>query len=87
MRKAKIVCTIGPASSSPEMLQHLIEAPFTRLISYHLGAQLAASALAMILGFAALAVLACFFAHAYRALAPAGAAQADMAPSGALSAR
>jgi pyruvate kinase len=26
MRKAKIVCTIGPASSSPEMLEQLIEA-------------------------------------------------------------
>src|SRR5437879_11917256 len=25
MRKAKIVCTIGPASDSPELLGHLIE--------------------------------------------------------------
>ena len=26
MRKTKIVCTIGPASESPEMLEKLIEA-------------------------------------------------------------
>jgi hypothetical protein len=69
------------------LLQHLIEAPFGRLINYHLVPQLAASALAMILGFAALAVLASFLAEAYRALAPAGVPKAGVAPSGALSAR
>ena len=69
------------------LLQHLIEAPFGRLISYHLAAQLAASALAMILGFAALAVLATFLAEAYRALAPMGAPKPGVAPSGALSTR
>ena len=69
------------------LLQHLIEAPFGRLISYHLMLQLAMSAVAMVLGFAALAVLATFFAEAYRALAPAGVPKAGIAPSGALSAR
>jgi hypothetical protein len=68
------------------LLQHLIEAPFGRLITYHLMLQLAASAVAMILGFAALAVLATFFGEAYRALAPSR-AQGGSAPSGALSAR
>jgi hypothetical protein len=68
------------------LLQHLIEAPFARLLAYHLMLQLAASAVAMILGFAALAVLATFFGEAYRALAPSR-AQGGSAPSGALSAR
>ncbi|HKW52833.1 MAG TPA: hypothetical protein VJO12_04015, partial [Stellaceae bacterium] len=69
------------------VLQHLIEWPFARLISYHLPAQLAAAALAMMLGFAALAVLATFFAESYRALVPARATHGGVAPSGALPAR
>lgn len=69
------------------LLQHVMEAPFARLISYHLVPQLAASALAIILGFAALAVLSCFFAEAYRALAAGKAPHPGIAPSGALSAR
>ena len=69
------------------LLQQLIEAPFARVISYHLAVQLAASAVAIMLGFAALAVLACFFAEAYRALAAGKAPHPGIAPSGALSAR
>jgi hypothetical protein len=69
------------------LLQHVIEAPFGRLISYQLVPQLAAAALAMLLGFAALAVLATFFAEAYRALAAGKAPQTGVAPTGALSAR
>ena len=69
------------------LLQQLIEAPFGRLIGYHLALQLAMSTVAMLLGFAALAVLASFLAEAHRALASAGAAKPGMAPSGALSAR
>ena len=29
MRRAKIVCTLGPATSSPEMLRKLIDAGWT----------------------------------------------------------
>jgi len=69
------------------LLQHVIEAPFARLVGHRVAPQLAVAALAMLLGFAALAVLAGFFAEAYRALATGKAPQAGVAPSGALSAR
>ena len=69
------------------VLQHLLEAPFGRALGYSLALQLAASAVATILGYAATAVLASFWCEAHRALAPGTAPRDGIAPSGALPAR
>jgi hypothetical protein len=69
------------------LLQQLIEAPFRHALGYSLALQLAASALATILCFVALAVLTTFFCFAYRALAPGTAPRDGIAPSGAVPAR
>ena len=68
-------------------LQHLIEMPFGRALGYNLALQVAVSAVAMVLGFAALAVLTTFFCEAYRALAPGKLPRDGIAQSGALRAR
>lgn len=69
------------------VLQQLIEAPFGRALAYHPALQLAASAVATVLCFVALAVLTAFFCGAYRTLAPGAAPRDGIAPSGALPAR
>jgi hypothetical protein len=69
------------------LLQQLIEAPFGRALGYNPALQLAASAVATVLCFVALAVLTTFFCFAYRALAPGTAPRDGIAPSGALPAR
>jgi hypothetical protein len=69
------------------LFQRLIEAPFGRALNAHLALELAASAIATILCFVALAVLTAFFCFAYRALEPGAAPHDGIAPSGALPAR